>query len=74
MICLFIPPQLFEIGYDKIFKIVNHTDINVVEKPVYAANVSLQSTLQKFFSVPGVFEQVQEYTKKLSAEKHMYLT
>lgn len=67
----YIPPQLFEIGEDSVFLTDGQGGTKVGKKTIYAAHVPLKLTLEAFFKVPGMFNQMQGYADSLSRDKTM---
>lgn len=67
----FIPPESFEIGEEAVHDNRNPQKVDIKIKKVYGAHVPLQKTLETFFSIPGIFEQMHEYYKELSTEKNV---
>ena len=64
----FVPPQNSEIGNETIFVAYQFGHIDIITKPVYAAHISLPCVLSIFFSLPGVFKEIQNYVSSLSEE------
>ena len=62
---LYIPPQLFEIGEEPIFVIVDCESIKVEMQSRYAAYVPLEDTLKTALAVPGLFNEMRNYVNDL---------
>ena len=65
----YIPPQLFKIGEDTVFLNSDEGNTKIEKKTIYAAYVPLKSTLEAFFKVPGIFNQMWDYANSLSKDK-----
>ena len=65
----YIPPQLFKIGEDTVFLNSDEGNMKIEKKTIYAAHVPLKSTLEAFFKVPGIFNQMWDYANGLSKDK-----
>lgn len=71
--CLYIPPESFKIGENKIF-ITNDSGVSeVTKKDIYAVHIPLKKTLEKVLSVPQVFEEILKYIKQLN-EENIFMT
>lgn len=65
----YIKPEVFQIGEETYFVIVNHTEIQVKKRPLFGVHVSLPATLRAFLEREGMFSEIMTYIKSLVEEK-----
>ena len=66
---LYILAQLFKIGEDTVFLNSDEGNTKIEKKTIYATHVPLKSTLEAFFKVPGIFNQMWDCGNSLSKDK-----
>ena len=67
----YIAPELFEIGEDYVYDETELDQQNPEVKPkkIFAAHIPLAKTLQAVFTIPGLFQEMEDYATRISEEK-----
>ena len=67
----YVPPELFELGKTNVFVNTEKT-AEVVEKIIYGTHIPLKKTLEVFFSIPGMFEEIMKYVNSVAENDSCY--
>ena len=65
----FVEPEKVQIGFERVFVIVNYNEIKVDLIPRYMAYVPMKESIKNLLQKPKIYEKISEYIQKLAEEK-----